>query len=174
MLYAQRPNGMKSKIEPDFLRIIKVNVLSPVVGTVNVHYENVLNENGSLQVEGFYFGGQFLSRQTDVRGVGFTANYRYYFTQRFPQGWFVQPFLRYQRYWPIVASNFRNTDNIQVGSLGIVFGYQVLAARRISLDIYGGPIYSKLFDKDKRVTRDFIPVLNGPWLRIGCTLGFLF
>lgn len=172
--FAQQPKRLRKEVEPDYAHIVKVNVFSPLVGTLNVHVEKVLNENSSFQVEGFYFTGQFFGQDLDVRGVGFTANYRYYFTQSFPSGWFMQPFVRYQKYWPLRASSSGSNDNVQVGTLGMVFGYQVIAAKRLSLDIFAGPMYSKLFANGKPVSNEFIPVFNGPWLRFGGTLGFLF
>lgn len=171
---AQQRKALRAETEPDYPHIIKVNLFSPLIGTVNVHYEKALSENSSFQLEGFYFTGQFMRQQLDIRGIGLTANYRYYLSKSFPSGWFAQPFIRYQKYWPLIASTARTNDDIQVGTLGMVFGYQVLAAKRLSLDIFAGPMYSKLFANDRRVSNDFIPVFNGPWLRFGGTLGFLF
>lgn len=173
-VFAQQAKRFRGEIESDYAHIVKVNVFSPLVGTFTIHAEKALTENSSFQAEAFYFTGQFFGQDLDVRGVGFTANYRYYITQSFPAGWFMQPFLRYQKYWPLRASASGVDENVQVGTLGMVFGYQVIAAKRLSLDIFAGPMYSKLFANGKPVSNEFIPVFNGPWLRFGGTLGFLF
>ncbi|MES2778933.1 MAG: DUF3575 domain-containing protein [Bacteroidota bacterium] len=172
--YAQRPNGLSATGEQDHAHILKVSLLSPFVGTLNVHYEKRLDENSSFQLEAFYFSGQIFNQQSDVRGGGLTANYRFYLTKQFPAGWFVQPFLRYQQYWPLPSVRLRNDINIQVGGAGIVFGYQLVAANRISFDAFAGPVYSRLFVNNQSVGNKYLPVFNGGWLRLGVTLGFLF
>ena len=162
--------------EQEYNRIVKVNLLSPAVGTITIHYEKRLNENSSIQLEGFYFTGYFLKQQINTRGTGFTVNYRFYLTKHFPEGWFIQPYARYQRYWPIstrqVSSN--RDRNAQVGSIGIVLGYQVVSNRRISMDVFAGPVYNKVFVDDTHAIHRFVPLVNGAWIRAGMTLGFLF
>jgi Protein of unknown function (DUF3575) len=171
---AQRPIRPSKIGEEERAHILKASILSPMMGTVNVHYEKRLNEMSSFQFEVFYFGGQLFARQLDIRGLGLTANYRFYLTQQFPRGWFIQPFLRYQRYWPTTSVQMQKDDNAQVGGMGVVFGYQVFAAKRITLDAFAGPMYSKLFVNDQSIGRSYLPVFNGPWIRLGVTLGFLF
>lgn len=174
VVQAQRPRGLSSSEGEERTHLLKVNILSPFISTLNIHYEKCIDESSSFQLEAFYFGGQILSQQLDVQGLGITANYRFYLTQQFPRAWFVQPFMRYQRYWPLTPPQNNRDVNVQVGGLGIVFGYQFIVAKRISFDAFAGPVYSKLFVNNQTRGRNYIPVFNGPWMRVGATIGFLF
>lgn len=171
---AQRPFGASGSKESEGTRILKINMLSPFVSTLNIHYEKGIDQNSSFQVEGFYFGGRIFAQQLDIQGFGLTTNYRFYLTQQFPNGWFVQPFLRYQRYWPLTSQQLNKDINVQIGGLGVVFGYQLIVAKRISCDAFAGPVYNKLFVNDQPAGRSYLPVFNGPWMRVGATIGFLF
>jgi hypothetical protein len=161
-------------------KIVKINPLSPIIGVINVHLEKQLHASDSYQAELFYFTGQVFNQQSDVRGVGVTFNYRFYITEEFPKGWYIQPFVRYQRYWPIGRGTNNSTrssssvnNNLQVGGIGAVLGYQTLIVNGISFEIYAGPVYSKMFTSDSQ-PKNTVSILNGPWLRAGITFGFLF
>lgn len=73
---------------------IKVNLLSPVVRTINLSYERAISENGSIQLGFFYTGAKVSDVKID--GFGLTPEYRFYLSSTpAPNGFYVAPFLRY-------------------------------------------------------------------------------
>lgn len=163
---------LNKPIEESRYHIVKVNVLSPFLTVVNIHYEINHHKDASSQVELFYFGGDFFNQQIGVRGIGVTYNYRYYLTQSYPAGWYAQPYLRYQYYWPETGPVNERFNSI---GTGIVFGRQFVFAKRIILDGFLGPSYNQAAINGVRLnTNDFLPMLKGPWFRAGFTVGFMF
>ncbi len=73
---------------------VKINILSPIVKTINLQYEKVVNESSSVQLGFFYTG--YSSSGTSFSGFGITPEYRFYLSEtEAPAGVYVAPFLRY-------------------------------------------------------------------------------
>jgi hypothetical protein len=162
-----------------YSHVLKINLLSPVIGTINIHYEQKHDENASSQFELFYFTGQYFDQQIGVKGFGLTYNYRYYLTGQFPNGWYAQPFVRYQQYWsddPSLYSSFHSNDQkMRTMGAGMVFGYQYVFKKRIAWDLYGGPMYNKSYINEKVSNAAYTgPIFNGGFVRMGTTVGFIF
>lgn len=181
-IYAQKPVS-KAPVRDvfEYQHILKVNLLSPLFGIVNFHYERNINPNSSTQAEFFYYTGQTFGQSVGVQGFGLTYNYRFYLTGTFPSGWYVQPYARYQNYFESTqhANGFVNgtgsQDHVSVYSLGMVFGYQVVFAKRICFDMFLGPNYNKSFENGSQISSQSLPpMFSGGAVRLGCTLGFVF
>ena len=118
--------------------VIKINILSPILKTINLQYEKKLNSSSSFQFGFFYTAVSVGS--TDFSGFGITPEYRFYLSNtEAPKGVYVAPFVRYQ--------NFTLTDGIDKGTLstfggGLILGKQWLFKDRIALDIFLGPSYA--------------------------------
>ncbi len=181
-IYAQKRMGqipVKDAIE--YQQIIKANLLSPLLGVVNFHYERNIDPNSASQLEFFYFTGQSFGQSVGVQGFGLTYNYRFYLTGTFPSGWYVQPYARYQNYFETSQSmnaftnGTGNQDHLNVYSLGMVFGYQMVFAKRICFDMFMGPNYNKSFENGSQIPSQYLPpMFSGGAVRLGCTLGFVF
>jgi hypothetical protein len=182
--YAQEdPSPYNGQPKPERIKrnILKVNLISPVLRSFSMAYENVLNKNTSFQVTMFFIG----DNDTDLRnGFGITPEVRLYLSDRknAPAGFFVAPFLTYQNYKLdySVFDNSRSTwirkeQPSSVFGAGVIIGGQWVFKNRVSLDVWGGPGYSFLNAPGIDTNNYYgFPYTSGPMGRFGCTLGFLF
>jgi hypothetical protein len=158
--------------------VVAINILSPIVSTINVKYERKLNAESSMQL-GFYYTGASWS-DTKFRGFGITPEYRFYLSAtEAPNGVYVAPFLRYQNL--TVESDESDDFDTSKGTLnnfggGVVMGRQWVWKERITLDIFIGPSYVagsvdvEEGDEDDLATGAF----NGFGIRTGITFGIAF
>jgi len=161
--------------EIDKKNIIKVNMLSPFMGTLSFQHEKILNSESSIQNGLYYFSGTIFNQQVPARGVCFTTEYRYYLTGEAPQGLYLQPFFRIARFWNNDLTFSNSNSDFYGTAFGLVFGKQFLFYDKFVLDIYGGPLFTKLFFDNKKVnTKDLPPMFNGYWIRAGLSIGYYF
>lgn len=153
--------------------VIKLNVFSPLLKTLNVSYEAKVSASSSFQLGFFYT--TYTPAEVSFKGIGITPEYRFYLSDTdAPAGVYVAPFLRYQ--------NFKLTDETtsDEGTFssfggGLVIGKQWILKEKIALDAFFGPSYSggkaeattggSTFDTD---------VFDGFGLRLGFNIGFAF
>lgn len=103
------------------VKILKLNLLSPVVRAFGVGYEVSRNQSSSFQINGLFGGGGFL----------ITPEYRYYLSSTpAPKGTFVAPFLNYGKF-----------DNEEIYGGGLVLGHQGFFKKKITIDVFFGPSY---------------------------------
>lgn len=173
----------KGESEGEFARrsIIKVSLFSPFAGAVNVHYEMQHNLNSSSQFEFFYFTGLFFGQPSEYKGSGFTYDYRYYLRGNYPKGFYVQPYVRFQKYEyvgtqnPTVNGGTPVYENVLSYGTGMVFGYQTIFKRRFSFEVFGGPSYCIAFGDGTRLSSQDVGIpVNGGGLRLGATIGYAF
>ena len=158
----------------DKKNIIKINLLSPFLGTLSLQYEKIINDESSMQYGFYYFSGTLFAQSFPVLGFCFTPEYRFYLSESTPHGIYIQPYLRFARFW--LTGKYANvSDNAFTGIAGgMVFGKQWLFKNKISMDLYAGPLYTKIFFVDNSSTRGLPNVANGYWIRTGLTLGYYF
>lgn len=126
------------------VRIIKINLLSPVVRTFTGAYEVSINRETSIQ----------LTASLSYFGYFITPEYRIYLSDTpAPEGFYIAPFLRYM--------NFRDEAEAQLGG-GLVVGKQGFFKKKVTIDAFLGPTY-KTFLLDEQLT-DF-------GVRAGITVG---
>lgn len=102
------------------LKILKINLLSPVVNTLTVAYENVLTPEKSFQLT--------LSIVTEGWFV-VTPEFRYYLSETAaPEGVYVAPYLRYYQ-----------VDKEGILGGGLIIGKQGLYKKKITVDGFIGP-----------------------------------
>lgn len=151
--------------------VIKINIFSPIVRTLNMQYERKITSNGSFQL-GFYYTG-YSVENTKFSGLGITPEYRFYLSNMdAPQGVYVAPFLRYQSF-TLSKGNDKGTLTTMGG--GLILGKQWIFKEKIALDIFLGPSYSS---GDVKVTSGAdsfnINAFSGFGLRTGVCFGFAF
>lgn len=161
--------------------IVKLNLISPFVGTLSIQNERVLDEESSIQLGLYYFSGSLFGTQYPEQGFCFTPEYRMYLSDEAPRGFYIQPYLRFARFWQEQASSFASRNNTTGNANfygvagGIVMGRQWVIADRVTFDMYIGPLYTKTFFDDPSIrSRDLPPMFNGYWFRGGITFGFMF
>ena len=121
--------------------VLKINILSPVVKTLNVSYEHAINETSSFQL-GFFYTGWSVDA-TKFNGIGITPEYRFYLSESAaPQGVYVAPFLRYQNF-KLEEKEFSDSKaDFSTFGGGLVLGKQWVFKDKITLDIFIGPSYA--------------------------------
>lgn len=154
---------------------IKVNLLSPVVRTINLSYERVISENGSIQLGFFYTGAKVSDVKID--GFGLTPEYRFYLSSTpAPNGFYVAPFLRYINFKAEdQTDNTINKATVTQFGGGVVVGRQWVFKERVTFDLFIGPKYQ---GTDVKVTsgQDTFSgsLFNNFGIRGGLTLGVAF
>lgn len=139
----------------EFKHIIKTNVLGYFAGQYQLAYEHAINNNFSAQLSaGFLTGsGSATGYETNRTGFILIPEVRYYFGGNAPERLYVGAFARYRH-----ASNKLTDENFTNGGTGtnqdlsrkrkvnsvgggMILGYQVIAGRGFTFDIFAGPQY---------------------------------
>lgn len=154
--------------------VIKINILSPIVKTLNMSYEHATSDESSLQLGFFYTGAK--SGDVKLSGFGITPEFRYYLSETAaPNGVYIAPFLRYQNF---DASNSSANADGTVSSFGggLVIGREWIFKEKISLETFLGPQYMAASAKATEGNSSDIEVsaANGFWFRFGINFGFAF
>ncbi|NJL14704.1 MAG: DUF3575 domain-containing protein [Microscillaceae bacterium] len=95
-----RSQEEKPQIQYTKKNLIKINLMSPVLSSLSMSYERVLNTNTSFQMSFFVQDQRFSFSDETLKGFGFTPEVRIYLSERkqAPGGFFVAPFLSYRQY----------------------------------------------------------------------------
>ncbi|MES2691795.1 MAG: DUF3575 domain-containing protein, partial [Bacteroidota bacterium] len=199
----------------DKKNILKANILSPIFNTLNLSYERVLKGSNSLTIGASYmdfddFGNSDYRypKPNRVNGGSLTAEYRIYFEDKVLHGSYFAPFIRYMYYErnlqynvtysyydPVIGYTYGyeggEKDKYQGAGIGFIAGYQFIIKNVFSIDLFGGPVYQLLLQKDRKLVNtsnnpngklrdeylsENIPnrYLYGYGFRAGITLGMLF
>lgn len=151
--------------------VIKINILSPIVQTINLQYEKTLSATSSFQL-GFFYTGYSVSG-TEFSGFGITPEYRFYLSDtEAPEGVYLAPFARYQNFSLTESSN-KATYSTFGG--GLILGKQWLFKEKIALDLFFGPSYSSGSVSVTSGTNTFTTsAFDGFGLRAGVCFGLAF
>ncbi|MGE0589397.1 MAG: DUF3575 domain-containing protein [Cyclobacteriaceae bacterium] len=154
-------------------QVLKINILSPIVKTFNVQYEQAVSASSSFQLGFFYTG--FDSDGTKFSGFGITPEYRFYLSDTdAPQGVYVAPFLRYQNFKLEEEVTASEGDFTAIGG-GLILGKQWIFKEKIALDLFIGPAYySGSVDVTSGSDTFDTGAFDGFGLRTGLCFGFKF
>lgn len=152
--------------------IIKVNILSRLDQTLNLNFERKLGAKSSLQLGMFYTG----YRNSEFQSFGITPEYRSYLSKSAsPSGFYIAPFVRYHSYEYLNINAQNKTLRSSYLGGGVMAGKQWIFNKRMALDIFMGPSYSRT---PQPITGDETSYtsgsLNGFGLRAGLSLGIGF
>jgi Protein of unknown function (DUF3575). len=152
---------------------LKINIFSPLVKTLNLSLEQKINATHSGQVGFFTTGVKF--RDTEFRGFGITAEFRFYLLKAEAiRGFYVAPFFRYQDFKLEDVSTNSKGEITPIGG-GFTIGKQWVFKERISLDVFLGPAYYSGEVNVTSGTNSFdIGALSGFTVRPGLTFGIAF
>ncbi|HLN19809.1 MAG TPA: DUF3575 domain-containing protein [Bacteroidales bacterium] len=153
--------------------VLKVNTLSLFVGTGSIFYERALTAGVSGQLGLGYLG--FHSSDTKFSGLILTPEVRLYPKKNASDGFYVAPYLRYQKF--SVSNDIENAE----GSLnsfggGLVFGRQWITNSGFTMDLFFGGHYGSSNVKASEGNADVLDIkfFKGFKPRIGFALGFAF
>lgn len=154
-------------------KALKFNLLGPFIGSLSIQYESKLNKDASLVITGNYFKGQSDQGFNNVTGFGACLEYRYYGGNADMDGFYFQPYARYQYYKDTKLVDADAT----IPGVGLLFGFQKRIVKNIIVDAYYGPAYNfgSIRDGGNTVNpRDIPPIVSGYWMRGGISIGMLF
>lgn len=153
--------------------VLKINTLSLFLGTGSIFYERKVNDMSSAMMGVGYLSFKF--GDTKFSGLILTPEYRIYVKKNAIDGFYVAPYLRYQKY------SLKNETEAAEGSMnimggGVAFGRQWITNSGFTMDLFFGGHYGSgkvsvdsgsatAFDTDK---------FNGFKTRVGFALGFSF
>lgn len=154
-------------------KALKFNLLGPFIGSLSIQYESKINKDASLVITGNYFKGQLDQGFNDITGFGACIEYRYYGGNADMDGFYFQPYARYQYY-----KDTKQVDSdATIPGIGLLFGYQKRIVKNIIIDTYYGPAYNFGSVRNGSNTinaRDIPPIVTGYWMRGGISIGMLF
>ncbi len=152
--------------------VIKLNIFSPIVKTLNMSYERKISESGSFQLGFFYTG--YSDDISSFKGFGITPEYRMYLSDtEAPEGFYLAPFVRYQKF--DAEDEFGNEGTLSGFGGGLVVGKQWIFKEKVALDLFVGPSYVNTSFKQTAGTDEVdAGTFNGFGVRFGLNLGFAF
>ncbi len=171
---------------PETRSIFKINILSPIYGSLSFAYEKPIDRHSSNQFGIFFFTGQVAGTVIPAGGFGLTYDYRFYMKNENQTGLYVQPFFRYQYFYAkegvntssgISSATINDETSVNVWGTGLLFGKQWKFYKFIYLDLFFGPMYNYNEVNSSGTTlkpKDLTPLLWGYWYRSGFTIGFNF
>ena len=150
--------------------VVKINTLSLLVGTGSVFYERKLTDNASAQMGVGYLNYKFSG--TTFSGIFLTPEFRYYPKGNAIDGFYLAPYMRYNKY--SLNNGSDNADYTNVGG-GALIGHQWISNSGFTMDLFFGGHYGsgkitgssngEPFDTDR---------FEGFRIRVGFALGFSF
>jgi hypothetical protein len=153
--------------------VLKVNTLSLFLGTGSVFYERKISDLASAQLGVGYLSFKF--SDTKFSGLILTPEFRIYPKKNAIDGFYLSPYLRYQKY------TLENTKSDSKGTLtsmggGLVFGRQWITNSGFTMDLFFGGHYGSADVKVDSGTDSFekTNLFEGFKMRVGFAIGFAF
>lgn len=170
---------------------IKLNMLSPVMSTLNLAFETQTAEDYSVQL-GVAFMNHPTYANTDglTRAVFLTPEFRYKLADT-KQGYaFIGVFgryinMKYEQSETHFLLTSKSTSQYESVGAGLIIGQKLVYKKRVALEFFGGPVYSGIVsskndffnrgNKDITIDQD-VPytLLRRYGIRAGFTIGWLF
>lgn len=173
LVFLSMTSPVFSQDDPDVStekNVLKVNTLALIIGTGSIFYERELSDLISGQ-----FGIGYLNYKIDnskFNGLILTPEMRFYVKKNAIDGFYVAPYLRYQKY------NFEgeNSDGslTSIGG-GAAFGMQWIFKKGFVMDLFFGGHYTSADAKLTSGTEQpDVTQFDGFKTRVGFALGFAF
>lgn len=202
ILYLSQLNGLfaqgnKLEINQTKNHIVKVNILSPFIATLNVSHEYAFLprwgiENGLSMTQLVLDNNE--KRYTSIKGFTYNLDFRNYELKKGKlNGWFDSYFLRYSQYEYRRVKQDSSTGNILIPirenmagvSIGFIKGYRRIYQNKYLLECFFGAYLSKPIMYSNNVSNDLMkqyditsfkenPLTNGFGIRVGIKVGYLF
>jgi len=152
--------------------VLKVNTLALLLGTGSIFYEHSFSDLTSGQL-GLGFSSYKIG-DTKMGGLILTPEFRIYPKKDAIDGFYIAPYLRYQKF------SLENTSSSDKGTFtnmggGVAFGRQWITNSGFTMDLFFGGHYGSSKIKVEAGTNSFdTDKLEGFRPRLGFALGFAF
>ncbi len=150
--------------------VLKVNTLALIIGTGSVFYERELSDLISGQI-----GVGYLNYKIDnskFNGLILTPEVRFYVKKNAIDGFYVAPYLRYQKY-NFDGENSNGSFSAMGG--GAAFGMQWIFRKGFAMDLFFGGHYSgSNLNLSSGTEAPDITKFSGFRMRVGYAIGFAF
>jgi hypothetical protein len=193
----------------DMLNNIKLNLLSPFYSNLSIFYQRVVTPDYTVQLGVSYMdftgvlgtstnstGSSYYERSSEqTQMVTITPEFHYNLTGQYLSGIYFGSFVRFLQStykYDLDSSTYyfgssngisHHKSSYTTIGIGVLVGKQLLYKRRVSFDIYAGPVYSILVansnpirtNNDLIISDDLSPVMfRGYGIRAGLTVGYAF
>lgn len=150
-------------------KVIKVNPTSFLLKTLNIAYQKTNSSNSASQLRLYYTHNLQIDNNL-ISGYGISPEYMFYFGNKAPAGFYISPYVRYQKY-KIEAPSCIGYSTAIVG--GVVAGYQGMIKKVVTYEMFIGPNYGTEVNEANcsYSTPDLYEQNTGFWFRTGITLG---
>lgn len=146
---------------------IRLNVIAPLSGAVEVNFERHLNKNSSLGIAAFFVYDHTKDEDTNYY---ISPYYRYYFGKKYASGFFVEGFGAFtsidgKKIYSADNLTFTENKDVYDVALGAGLGYKLVTKKGFVFEANAG--YGKLlFNADKTD--------HGVMAKYGLSVGYRF
>jgi hypothetical protein len=170
LVSAQQPLIGKNEDENNFTYTLKLNPLSAIFNCINLGFEKRINENRSFQISCAYINfndpidvyDEYQYNKSVYKGVSATFDYRFVIQKKGNKQHIISPFIRLQylnynaKYtgynygvrMAVVEVN-ESSEFISTG-IGVLYCKQFIFYDRLTIDLFLGPAYQFLLDKQTK------------------------
>jgi hypothetical protein len=146
---------------------VRLNLIAPLSGAVEVNFERHLNKNSSLGISAF-----FVYDDTKEKDLNYYISpyYRYYFGKKYASGFFVEGFGMFtsidgKKIYSADQLTFTENKNVYDAALGAGLGWKLVTKKGLVFEANAG--YGKLlFNSDKTE--------HGVVAKYGLSIGYRF
>lgn len=146
---------------------IRLNLISPLSGAVEVNFERHLNKNSSLGISAF-----FVYDDTKEKDMNYFISpyYRYYFGKKYASGFFVEGFGMFtsidgKKIYSADQLTFTENKNVYDVALGAGLGYKLVTKKGFVFEANAG--YGKLLFNADKTDHDVVA-------KYGLSIGYRF
>jgi len=146
---------------------IKLNLISPLLGAVEVGYERFLNKNSSLGISTFIVYDD--TKEKDLNYY-ISPYYRYYFGKKYASGFFVEGFGAFtsidgKKVYATDNLTFTKSKDVYDVALGAGLGYKLVTRKGLVFEANAG--YGKLLFNPNKTD-------HGVIAKYGLSIGYRF
>jgi hypothetical protein len=146
---------------------IKLNLLSPLLGAVEVGYERFLNKNSSLGISAFKV---YEHSENDDMNYYISPYYRYYFGKKYASGFFVEGFGMFtsidgKKIYSADRLTFTENKDVYDLALGAGLGWKLVTKKGFVFE--ANAAYGRLVFNADKTDHDQV-------IKLGLSIGYRF
>jgi hypothetical protein len=146
---------------------IRLNLIAPLVGAVEVNFERHLNKNSSLGISAF-----FVYNNTENEDLNYYISpyYRYYFGKKYASGFFIEGFGMFtsidgKKIYSADQLTFTENKDVYDAALGAGLGYKLVTKKGFVFEAHAA--YGRLLFNADKTDHDIVA-------KYGLSMGYRF